>query len=96
MKHLLFHHEYSEGQYWYDEQTCVDDFLEHLDQEEIFNIISFSYSLRKLIQHGLDGDTNWFQEIYEDAINYCISDDVFDGWYTDDEIKDFIIMDEEK
>lgn len=96
MRNLLFYHEYSDGQFWYNAQTCIEDFLEHLDGEQIFDTISCFHGLYELIQHGLDGDTNWFQEIYEDAVNYCISEYVFDGLYTDDEIEDFIIMDEKK
>lgn len=94
MRNLLFHHEYSDGQYWYNYQACVDDFLEHLDREELFDTISCFYGLYELIQRGLEGDTHWYEIVYEEAIDHCISQYVYDGLYTDKEIEDFIIMDE--
>lgn len=96
MENLLFHHEYSDGQCWYDEQACLDDFFEHLPQEEVFDTITCLHGDYEIIQRGLKGDVNWFQEIYDEAINYCISEYVFDGLYTDEEIEDLIIMDEKE
>lgn len=95
MMHLLLHHEYSDGQYWHNEQTCIDDFLEHLDRNEVFEVITCFHDEYKIIQRGLDGDTSWFQEIYDEAIDHCISEYVYTGLYTDKDIEDFIIMDEE-
>lgn len=96
MTHLLFHHEYSDDQYWYDEQTCINDFLEHLDRQEVFDTISCFHDLNKIIQHGLNGDTSWFQEIYDEAIDHCICEYVYERLYTDKEIEDFIVMDEKE